>query len=262
MRTFLLIFLSILLLTSCQETDTSPKALVNVFLTDAPAQWDSVLVEILGVELEFVQSGRSGEIQKFFLPFEPEDKQIDVASLVAGNVQALVRNEFQIGQLTKVSLRIGSGNSLFVGDKRYDLPSASSSQDIPVALEIDLEAGISYDVILDFDLEKSIQLINNDPRTYAFNPTISAYTGIGRGQLRGTIAPSSLRPAVYAVSGTDTLNTHTNTSGAFTFRLAEGSYTVFVDPKDSRYLPASIPNVVLEKGKITTLERITLSVKP
>lgn len=254
----LLVLLFSTLIWSCNDMDSSPKALVNVLLIDAPAQWDSVIVEIQGVELELVVDGREGEIQRIFLPYEPGDKQVDVSRLVGGLALPVARRELPLGILTGITLKLGSGNTLFLNKIGYPLNLPNGETDYSQPIEIDLEAGISYDLILDFDLEKSIQAKSTTPLSFDFNPILLAYSGIGKGELTGTISPTDLRPVVYAISKGDSISTHTDTGGKFLFKLAPGNYTVFIDPKDSRYRTDTIQDIAVAAGKTTTLDRITL----
>ena len=259
-KPLLILFLPILIW-SCKEFDDSPKALVNVLLIDAPAKWDSVIVGIQGVELEFVPNGREGEVQRLFWPYEPGDKLIDISQLVGGTALPVARNEMQLGQITGITLRLGPDNALYLDEDRYQLELPEGNTDYYLPISLDLEQGFSYDLILDFDLEKSIQVTNPDPLTLDFNPTISAYPGIGRGDLTGSTSPTDLQPAIYAIQESDSVSTHTNSSGNFIFRLEPGSYDVFIDPKDSRYNPDTIRGVIIESGKATTIDRITLTKK-
>lgn len=255
---FLLILLLAAVLSSCEGFDNSPKALVNVLLIDSPAQWDSVIVEIQGVELDFIPNGREGDMQKIFLPYEPGDKEVDVSQLVSGTALPVARSEIQLGQITGITLRLGTANALFLDEDRYPLNLPAGNTDYYQPLAVELEQGISYDLILDFDLEKSIQVTNPTPLELDFNPAIAAFIGIGRGDLSGSTSPTGLRPAIYAIQENDSVSTHTNTSGNFLFRLESGIYTVFIDPKDSKYHTDTLFNVEVEAGKTTVLDRITL----
>lgn len=258
----LLLFIILpVIVVSCKDFDDSPKALVNILLIDAPAQWDSVIVEIQGVELEFVPNGREGEIQRIFLPYEPADKLIDISQLVGGTSLPVARNEMQLGLITGVTLRLGPENALFLNENRYGLELPGGKTDYFLPISVDLEQGFSYDLILDFDLEKSIQVITPNPLSLDFNPTISAYSGIGRGDLTGATSPSDLRPVIFAIKEGDSVSTHTNSSGNFLFRLEPGTYDVFIDPKNSRYNSDTINGVVIESGKVSPLDRITLTRK-
>lgn len=257
----LLLLIFPLIILSCKEFDDSPKALVNILLIDAPAQWDSVIVEIQGVELEFVPNGREGEVQRIFLPYEPADKLIDISQLVGGTSLPVARSEMQIGVITGMTLRLGPENALYLNEDRYGLALPEGKTDYFLPISVDLEQGISYDLIIDFDLEKSIQVTDPDPLTLDFNPILSAFSGIGRGDLTGTTSPTSLRPVIFAVNEDESVSTHTNSSGNFLFRLEPGSYDVFIDPKDSRYNADTVRGVIIESGKATPLDRITLTRK-
>lgn len=244
---------------ACEGPDNSPKALVNVLLIDAPAKWDSVIIEIQGVEIDFVQNGRQGEIQKIWMPYEPAKKTINLSRLVNGNSLTVSRKEFQLGQITAITLKLGTSHALFQGDNRYPLTLPSEITDYSQNLKVDLEAGISYDLIMDFDLEKSIRVAQASPLKLSFNPNILAYTRIGRSDLIGTVFPTDIKPALYAISGKDSVSTHTNTSGAFLFRLTPGRYTLYIDPKDNRYASDTLFNIEIKGDQPTTLDRITLS---
>lgn len=211
--------------------------------------------------MELVPNGRGGEISKIFLPYEPGDKEVDISQLVGGTALPVARNESQLGTITGITLRLGPKNSLYLDEDRYplDLPDGETDYFQPVSIE--LEQGFSYDLILDFDLEKSIQITNPNPLAFDFNPTISAYSGIGRGDLTGSTSPTDLQPVIYAIKESDSLNTHTNSSGNFIFRLEPGTYDLFIDPKDTRYNSQTIKGIIIESGKATPLDRITLTRK-
>ena len=254
----LLLLIFPLVIWSCKDFDTSPKALVNILLIDAPAEWDSVVVEIKGVELDFVPSGRDGEIQKVFLEYEPGDKEVDISQLVAGVALPLARDEMQLGVITGITLRLGTENALYLDNIRYPLALPEGNTDYSQLMNVELKSGFSYDLILDFDLEKSIQMSSTDPKAFEFKPTIHAYSGIGRGDLTGTITTKKVQPAIYAILGTDSTSTHINTGGNFSFRLNPGTYTIYVDPKDGAYKADTLFNVLVVTGKVTDLEEIIL----
>ncbi|MBN7809874.1 DUF4382 domain-containing protein [Algoriphagus sp. H41] len=257
---FLLSFVLLLLIASCKGFDDSPKALVNVLLIDAPAEWDSVIVEIRGVELDFVPDAREGTVEKIFLPYEPGDKEVDISQLVGGTALPVARSEMHMGQISGITLRLGTKNALYLDEDRYPLDLPGGNTDYALPLSLDLEQGISYDLILDFDLEKSIQVVNSSPLELDFNPTLSAFSGVGRGDISGTTSPTSIKPAIYAIQADDSTSTHTNSSGTFLFRLEAGTYKVYLDPKNSSYKDTLL-NVEVKAGTTTTLDRITFSKK-
>ncbi len=259
---FLLTILFSISFWSCEPADSNPTSLLNVILIDAPAQWDSVFVEVEGVDIEMQVLGRESETETFFLPYSLGDKVIEVSALIAGEGLLLGRDELPVGKIISATFRIGDSHSLFLDGDRYVLPLANGGMtEIPLELEMDLEQGIAYDLILDFDLEKSIRVLSESPLVLELDPKLSAVSGIGTGDLKGSISPTTLRPALYAITSGDSVNTHINSSGSFLFRLPAGIYTVYVDPKDERYQAGIIRNVEVIAGKSTDLSRITIAPK-
>lgn len=265
MKKTVLVFLAILFLVSfwsCAPADSNPTSLLNVILIDAPAQWDSVFVEVEGVDIEIQVQGRESETQTFFLPYSLGDKVIEVSALISGERLLLGRDELPVGKIISATFRIGDSHSLFLDGDRYVLPLANSGMtEIPLELEMDLEKGIAYDLILDFDLEKSICVLSESPLSLELDPKLSVVSGIGTGELKGTISPTTLRPALYAIISGDSVSTHINSSGTFSFHLPAGIYTVYIDPKDERYQARNIQNAEVIAGKSTDLTRITISPK-
>jgi len=259
---FLLTILFSISFWSCEPADSNPTSLLNVILIDAPAQWDSVFVEVEGVDIEMQVLGRESETETFFLPYSLGDKVIEVSALIAGEGLLLGRDELPVGKIISATFRIGDSHSLFLDGDRYVLPLANGGMtEIPLELKMDLEQGIAYDLILDFDLEKSIRVLSESPLVLELDPKLSAVSGIGTGDLKGSISPTTLRPALYAITSGDSVNTHTNYSGSFLFRLPAGIYTVYVDPKDERYQAGIIRNVEVIAGKSTDLSSITIAPK-
>lgn len=259
---FLLAILFSISFWSCEPADSNPTSLLNVILIDAPAQWDSVFVEVEGVDIEMQVLGRESETETFFLPYSLGDKVIEVSALIAGEGLLLGRDELPVGKIISATFRIGDSHSLFLDGDRYVLPLANGGMtEIPLELEMDLEQGIAYDLILDFDLEKSIRVLSESPLVLELDPKLSAVSGIGTGDLKGSISPTTLRPALYAITSGDSVTTHINSSGSFLFRLPAGIYTVYVDPKDERYQAGIIRNVEVIAGKSTDLSSITIAPK-
>lgn len=256
-------FVFILILGSCAGPEDTPKALVNVFLIDAPAQWDSVIVEIQGVELDFVPNRREGALEKIYFPYELADKKINVSQLVGGALLQVGRKEMNMGVITGATLRLGTKNTLYQGDKAFQLPLPNGQTDYPSlhSVSIDLKPGLSYDLIVDFDLEKSLFPKSGNTTSFDFNPVIRISSDTGNGDIQGTISPTTLAPAVYAIQGTDSISTHVNTSGTFLFRVPAGTYSLYIDPKNTGYSPSTLTNIQVKEKEKTTLDRITLTKK-
>lgn len=257
---YFLPLLVLLGLNACKDADSSPKALVNVILVDSPAQWDSVFVEINGVDLEMIVEGRNNDFETFFLEYKSGNKRIKVSELVGGNALLLGRDELPIGKITKATVLLGENHTMFIGSKKYTLELASEADnEVELETSLDIAAGISYDLFLDIDLEKSIVLASET--TYELDPTFSLVREIGSIELSGILKPTTLYPAIYMFSDKDTFSTHINSSGRYLFRVPMDKYEVFMDAKNELYLDTAF-NLDLTADKDSVLDEITLKLRP
>ncbi|MHA7130476.1 DUF4382 domain-containing protein [Algoriphagus namhaensis] len=255
-------FLALFLLNSCEDPSSEQKSLLNVILVDTPATWDSVFVSILGVEVEVQIQGRETDLQSYFLDYKPGVKEIEVSALVGGEALLMARGELPIGKIVGGKLLLGDTHYLWLDDRRYPMPLAAGLTDeVDLTFEQELEFGVAYDLLVDFDLERSILVLDEEPLKLSLHPKVTAISGIGSGEIEGRISPTSLRPGVYAISGTDSISTQVNSSGVFLFRIPEGNYRIYIDPKDDRYDSLVLSNVLVLPNAQTDLETLTIPPK-
>ncbi|MDF2156420.1 DUF4382 domain-containing protein [Algoriphagus sp. CAU 1675] len=263
-RNFLLVFLlSLLFWGACESLDKEPKALLNLILVDAPAQYDSVFVEILGVDVKMIREGRSTQEETFMIPYSLGDKLIRVSDYVAGEVLLLGRDQLPLGRITELTLHLGTRHFLWLDEERYTMSlSDPSLEEITIPFSLEMAQGTSYDVFLDFDLEKSIEVVSESPLSLELNPVVHVYSSEGLVEVSGSVGPIASDPAIYAKNGVETISTHTNSSGTFLFRLPEGTYTLIFEPKNELYLGDTLWNVEVLSGEPIVLDRVTLNLKP
>ncbi|WP_192347447.1 DUF4382 domain-containing protein [Algoriphagus sp. Y33] len=258
----LLSIVYVLFFTSCEDPDSSPKALLNVILVDAPAKWDSVFVEVEGVDIDVLVEGRESQTQTFFLEYKSGNKRIKVSELVGGNALLIGRNELPIGQITNAKIILGENHSMFLDEKRYELKlSDPSENEISLPAAIVMEQGISYDLFLDLDLEKSIVQVSESPLTYDLNPYFSLIEGAGTGTLSGILKPLTLYPTLTITGEQGTFSTHLDASGRYYFRVPEGFYNVQINAKDGLYLDTAFSMDIVRR-KDSVLNEITLKRAP
>ncbi len=216
-------------------------------------------MEIEGVELEVLVQGRATESQTFFLEYETGDKRIKVSDLVAGEALLLGREELPVGDIINITVLMGDGHSLFFDEDRFRLPLAdASSSEISLEINQELQSGISYDLLLDLDLQKSIIQNSSDPLSFEIHPVFTLINSAGIGELTGTITVNNLYPALFLISEEDSISTHLNSSGNFLFRAPEGDYDFYIDPRDPQFRDTLISVEILARETLN-LDRITLS---
>lgn len=174
----------------------------------------------------------------------------------------MARGELPIGKIIGARLQLGTTHYLWLDDRRYPMPLSPSSQAlVPLSFEQDLEFGVAYDMLVDFDLERSIKVLSEEPLSLNLEPKVTAISGIGSGEIEGRISPAALKPAIYVISGTDSLATQTNSSSTFLIRIPAGNYRIYIDPKDDRYDSLVIQDVPVIANGQTDLELLTIPPK-
>lgn len=259
---YLLALSCLLIFASCEDPDSSPRALLNVMLVDSPAKWDSVFVEIKGVDIEVLVDGRDLQSQTFFFEYKSGNKRIKVSELVGGNSLLLGRNALPIGQVINATIILGEDHSMFLDERKYDLKlSDPMDNQISLPTDIDMEQGISYDIFLDIDLEKSIVQTSESPLTYTLKPTFKLVKGASAVELSGVLKPTALYPAIYLFNEKDTFSTHTNPSGKYFFRVAADKYMLYFDPKNELYQSLNL-EIDLSSNRDSVLKDIIFELKP
>lgn len=166
---------------------------------------------------------------------------------------------------------LGSTNYVVGTDGETYALKTPSGQTAGVKLKltnVTLAAGSTYQLLLDFDVAKSIvergnwKAGNDKKERYLLKPVIRLVAQGLQGGLRGTVTPAAARPQVLAirssVGGGDTVSTFADASGAFQLSgLPAGTYQVQYFPTVAA--PAGQPaykNAVLT-GLAVTNDKMT-----
>jgi hypothetical protein len=241
-----------------QFNSNDGNAKVNVFLIDAPANYDEVWVEVLGVE--FLPKGNNEENGSSWitLAHESEDQKINLLSLVGGNAAHLGEIEVPAGEISQIRLLLGDDNYIIQDGQRINLTTPSAQQS-GLKLKIDklLNPGISYDLIIDFDASRSIVKAGNSGQ-YILKPVLRVVAEESA-TIEGTILPLEARPVkVSAIIEEDTVGTFTDESGKFVLRgLKTGSYKLVIVPNES-YVGTTVEDIETEIGKVSLIDPIQL----
>jgi hypothetical protein len=246
-----LILIGLFVLAGCSE---EKNARLQVWLTDAPGDYQEVNIDIQGVEIH----SSDENTEKGWKALDVNGGVYNLLKLTNGLDTLLGEIEIPAGNISQIRLKLGDDNSLKVDDQTYDLDIPSGQQSgLKLQVHEVLQEGITYKILLDFDVAKSI--VQTGSGQYKLKPVIRTITEAQDGAIKGIISPIESTPAVYAISGTDTVGTaYCNEQGAFLIRgLAEGSYLVSFEPKTG-YASKSVENVAVELGAVTDMETVTI----
>lgn len=212
-----------LVFTSCSKDDQET-ASFSFSLVDAPGDYEEVNVDVQGIEVVV-----NGEI----ITLDVEPQVHNLLELTGGVSALLADGEFPVGQINQIRLILGDNNTLVVEGETesevFNLQTPSSQQSgLKLVVAKNLEAGIQYDFILDFNVDKSV--VKQGAETgYSLMPVIRVTTKAESGAISGVVAAGE-QTLVTAASATDTISTYSNEStGAFLlYAVPAGAYKITV----------------------------------
>jgi hypothetical protein len=252
-------------LSSCVSDDQRSTALVNVFVVDAPGNFEEVWVEILGVEVKTIGTRGQDNADPVFLENFQSNKQVNLSNLILDRQFLVGRGEFLVGAVTELTLRLGTDNYVVIDEERFPLTFVNSEAQNPsLTVNFPLDPGISTDLFIDFEVFRSINSATDPGAGYILNPKLRSFSRANTGEIAGSILPLRENAMVYAIQGSDTVSSTAIDlpTGKFKLRGILGSHTVSIIPFNERYQSETITNVNVEGRKITQINTITLRPKP
>lgn len=261
--------LSLILISACLSSCTTEgersTALVNVFVIDAPGDFDEVWVEILGVEVKTTGTRGQDNANPVFLENIQNNQQVNLSSLILDRQFLVGRGEFLVGAVTELTLRLGKDNYVVIDGERFPLVFENSEAQTPsLTVNYTLDPGISYDLFIDFEVFRSITSQGGAENGFVLKPKLRSFSRADTGEISGTILPTRENAVVYAIQGKDTVSSTAIdlSTGKFKLRGILGNHTVSIIPFNTRYQTETIPNVTVEMRMNTQLNTITLRPKP
>ncbi len=282
-----LAFLASLFLTACSRSNDmndlvelpAPSQRINVFLSDAPADYQHVFIDIEKVEVK-VDRDRSHESDDSYgdsdddyddieevdqfgrwvtLDFNPQ--VMDVLALRNG-VERLLGSVNVPTRVRKVRFTIGSNSYVVDGDGRQSRLTLINETENYVYVrvkEADMDRLVrgSIDLRIDFDLARSVEAVGDE---FVLRPKVRLFNLQTSGSIAGNIFPLAVGARVSVVDGLgfETGAIPSSEDGLFRIRgLRPGIvYTVVIDAPGFR--PYEIRDVEVRAQAETQLDEINL----
>jgi hypothetical protein len=273
-RILLLTTVLMVLATSCKKEQVDPQTHSNtgepgtfkVYMTDSPANYDSLDLEIVRVEAYLENSG--------WVTLNSEAQSFDVLTLTNGTqteLAAQTKGQARIGTYSFLKIVFGSNNQLTLNAtaafQALGLSGTANAlvglryegdHEVILAIDEQVSANVGAEVLVDFDVAQSIY---QEGREFVIEPVLSviadARTGV-RGHVEG-----AAHAMVQISQGADSLSTYINASGDFLIRGAsQGTYEMNIVPaQPSPDMPSPHPyhvqGLVITEGKITNVGTIS-----
>lgn len=236
----------LLVVAGCNDDDDDNNddmtAAYQVRLTDDPALYDHVNIDIQQVRVHNETEG--------WMELDTDAGIYDLLILANGEDTVIATGDLPPGLVSQIRFVLGSNNNIVVNGESYPLtvPSGSTSG-LKLNLHQELEAGLDYYVLIDFDASSSIIHTGNDQ--YKLKPVLHVIAEGIDGAISGELQPAAMAQ-VYAINeGTmDTSGTFTDADGYFLIQgLIAGDYTVEIDVEEP-YEDLTFENITVVEGEV------------
>ncbi len=253
MKKTIFCLLALALVWGCKDQTTDPgRATMRIYLTDAVGLYDEVNITFTEV---------SAHIDSQWIILSNQTQTVNLLDWNNGNVLLLGQADVPAGTYTQIRLKIANAEVVLNGS-RFDMtvPSGSTSG-LKLNANFAVVAGSTYDIVLDFDAERSVVVTGPqlNPVGFKLKPVIRAMARALTGSISGTVTNPANLPTAYAIAGTDTVTSSPVDGATGSFSLAflpAGAYTVSV--ADTAKLSATRTNVPVTVGQDNPLGSLTL----
>jgi hypothetical protein len=256
----LALFVGTFVFVSCQKnggTGSDDTARLQVRLTDNP----NLNLSQVWVDVKEIQVGMGDSSMITLAGSHPG--MYNLLALTNGKDTLLSDAQIPAGRMSQIRLVLGTNNyAITKTGERIELTTPSAQQSgLKVQVNQTLTGGMLYRLILDFDAAKSVVQAGNSGK-YILKPVLRIISFVpSGGNVKGVVLPGSVRTAVYAIKGPDTIATtysDTTMKGAYYFHdIAAGSYNFSYVPQDTIHLTTQ-RNVTVTLGQTTTVDTVRL----
>jgi hypothetical protein len=256
-KVWLLFISGILALVACNQAPQSAR--LEVRLTDAPGNYTEVNIDIQEVRINVSDSPND---ENGWIKLQNVRAGVyNILKLTNGLDTLLADIDLPAGKVSQIRLVLGNNNSIKLKGqntrKSLETPSASQSG-LKLKINAMLQEGLTYRVLLDFDASRSIVRTGNGK--YILKPVIRAITEALDSAIKGKVHPAASNPAVYVISGSDTLagTTANPTTGVFLLKnIPAGTYKVVFDPI-AEFEKRTISNVTVNNAEVKDLGTVKI----
>ena len=236
------------------------KSRLTVYLTDAPAEYDAVNIEVVGIQVK--ASSDPGEGGWTTMPMPVSPVTYNLLEFTNGMETLLSTFELPAGKVSQLRLILGQNNSIVVNGVASALPlEVPSGQESGLKFNIhaDLIGGVEYKLWIDFDCLRSV--VVNGAGDYILKPVIRTFTEATSGAIKGIVSPLAANASVQATNGLGGVVNATPdaVTGEFLIRgVPPGTWSVLIDGNNG-YTDQTINNVIVSIGEVADIGSITLT---
>lgn len=248
-----------LVFTACSSNNNSDMGTMKVSLTDAPAAYEQVNIEITQVLVNKDEDAeepdtdgednQDGEDENGWYSIMDDSMTVNLLDYQNGATLDLGEIELEAGRYNQIRLMLGDDNNVVIDGQTYAMFTPSAQQSgYKLNVNADVEEGQVYELVIDFDASQSINVTGND--RYILKPVLRTVDLEEQASISGTVLPLDAEPYVYAIVGQDTVGTQTDDEGSFRIvGLEESTYDVLFSPTNDAYADSLVEGIELEDGE-------------
>jgi hypothetical protein len=270
---------TMLVLLACQKEianeskGVAPTQQLSIFLTDDPALFDSVVVDIQSVKVKLDTCSSNDDDDDNNMNHDDDDDscyvwytlniqpgKYDLLRLRNGVDTLLAQGSIPSGEVKKIKIVLGTGHYLVKDGIKYPLNlKPGSSNEIEIKMkhdDWDDHGNGRRKMWIDFDVARSIIKVR-DGQFYLL-PVLRPFVMKKTGSIKGKVLPKDAMSVLSMYNQTDTAYAIPDKDGEFKIRgLKEGEYTLFVNASNG-YRDTTLQNIQIRTEKETKLDTILL----
>ena len=260
----LIILITSFAFTACNTNSGSGTGTLTVSLTDAPAAYDEVNIEIRQVLVnqdedaeepdengEDTDDGEEDgdEEDSGWYSILDDSITVNLLDYQNGATLELGEAELEAGQYNQIRLVLGDNNNVVIDGETYAMTTPSAQQSgYKLLVNATVEEGQVYDLVIDFDASQSI--VETGSGMYILKPVLRTVDLQEEASISGTVLPIEAEPYVYAIVGEDTVATQPDDEGNFRLIGLDGeTYNVSFNPTNEAYADSVVEGIELEEGE-------------
>jgi len=247
---------------SSNDINNEGNAKISIKLVDEPGDFEHVYVDVRDV---MVKVNDDSDDESGWTSLGANAGVYDLLELTGGLNEVLVEDyEVPSGILNQIRLVLGDANEVVIDGETFPLNTPSAQQSgLKIKVNQELEAGFTYNFILDFDVERSVIIAGNSGNIN-LKPVINASVETTSGKIQGAITPFDFQTMVSIEVDGEIRSTYTNENGLFVLNgIPAGVYEVTVTPDESSgYAETLLSDIEVVNGLITDVGLVTLELLP
>jgi len=251
--------LAILVFSGTYCKKEAEKSRLTVYLTDAPAEYDAVNIEVVGIEVK--ASSDPGEGGWTTMPMPVSPVIYNLLEFTNGMETLLSTFELPAGKVSQLRLILGENNSIVVNGISSALPlevPSGSESGLKFNIHADLVGGVEYKLWIDFDCLRSV--VVNGAGDYILKPVLRTFTEATSGAIKGVVSPLAANATVQATDGLGGIlgAIPDPVTGEFLIRgVPPGTWSVLIDGNNG-YVDQTISSVTVTLGEVADVGSIAL----